>query len=193
MLIFNVDETGISVVHKPGKVVGKLGRRNVYSITSAERGKTHTILACVSAAWNVLPPMMVYPRKKCVPDKFKEGYVPGTLFKTSESRWMNAELYLEWFRFFLQQIPPLRLILLIQDGRGSHVSIELIELARANNIHLLCLPAHTTHVLQPLDVGVFKSFKGNFSKACGEYLAKHPGRVITADILASLVGEAWPC
>ena len=46
--------------------------------------------------------------------------------------------------------------------------------------------------LKPLDVGVFKSFKGNFSKACGKYLAKHPGRVVTADILASLVGQAWP-
>ena len=191
MLIYNADETGVSVVHKPGKVLAELGRRNVYSITSAERGKTHTILACVSAAGNVLPPMMVYPRKKSVPDNFKEGCVPGTLFKTSESGWMNTELYLEWFRFFLQQIPPLRPILLIQDGHGSHVSIELIELARANNVHLLCLPAHTTHILQPLDVGVFKSFKGNFSKACGKYLAKHPGRVVTADILASLVGEAW--
>ena len=46
MLIFNVDETGVSVVHKPGKVVAELGRHNVYSITSAERGKMHTVLAC---------------------------------------------------------------------------------------------------------------------------------------------------
>ena len=69
---------------------------------------------------------------------------------------------------------------------------RIIELARANNVHLLCLPAHTTHILQQLDVGVFKSFKDNFSKACGKYLAKHPGWVVTADIIASLVGEAWP-
>lgn len=100
MLIYNADETGVSVVHKPGKVLAELGQRNVYSTTSAERGKTHTILACVSAARNVLPPMMVYPRKKYVPDKFKEGCVPGTLFKTSESGWINTELYLEWFHFF---------------------------------------------------------------------------------------------
>jgi len=63
MLIFNSDETGISVVHKPGKVVAELGRHNVYSMTSAERGKTHTILSCVSASGYVLPPM-IYPRKK---------------------------------------------------------------------------------------------------------------------------------
>jgi len=34
----------------------------------------------------------------------KEGAVPGTLFRGSESGWMNGELYIDWFKFFLQQI-----------------------------------------------------------------------------------------
>jgi len=48
MQIFNVDETGISIVHKPGKVVTQLGRKNVWSVTSTEKGKTHTVVSCVS-------------------------------------------------------------------------------------------------------------------------------------------------
>ena len=64
-------------------------------------------------------------------------------------------------------------------------------MARDNNVHILCLPAHTTHILQPLDVGVFKSLKSNYSKACKKHLATHPGRVITSDILASLLRQAW--
>ena len=150
------------------------------------------MLTCVSASGHVLPPMMVYPRKKSVPENIREGAVPGTVFANSDTGWINANLFLEWFKFFIQQIPSARPILLIQDGHTSHTSIELIELARDNNIHLLCLPPHTTHVLQPLDVGVFKSFKANFSKACMKYLAKYPGRVVTVDKLASLVAEAWP-
>ena len=80
MQVYNVDEFGVSVAHKPCKVVAKLGRRNVYSITAAERGKTHTIVACVPASGFILPPMMVYPRKKSVPEHLKEGAVPNTLF-----------------------------------------------------------------------------------------------------------------
>ena len=160
MQVFNCDETGVTIVHKPSKVVAELGRRNVYAITSAERGKTHTVLSCVSASGNSLPPMMIYPRKRCVPENVKEGALPGTFFANSENGWMNTQLYLEWFNFFLSHIPPARPVLLVQDGHGSHVSIELIELARSNGVHLFYLPAHTTHILQPLDVGVFKSFKG---------------------------------
>ena len=192
MQVYNCDETGVSIVHKPGKVIAQLGRRNVYAITSAERGKTHTVVSCVSASGYSLSPMIVYPRKKCVPENCKEGAIPNTFFANSANGWINTELYLQWFDFFLRSIPPTRPVLLIQDGHVSHMSVKLIELARANNIHLLCLPSHTSHILQPLDVGVFKSFKSNFSKACSRYLAAHPGRVITTDKLASLVAECWP-
>ena len=191
MQIFNADETGISIVHKPGKVIAQLGRRNVYAITAAEKGKTHTVLSCASASGFVLPPMIIYPRKQKVPDRLKEGCVANTLFANSENGWINNSLYLQWFKFFLDNIPPTRPVLLIEDGHSSHVSIELIELARENGVHLLCLPAHTTHILQPLDVGVFKSFKVHFSKACHRYLCSHPGQVITTEIIASLLKEAW--
>uniref|UniRef100_A0A1X7SKR4 HTH CENPB-type domain-containing protein n=3 Tax=Amphimedon queenslandica TaxID=400682 RepID=A0A1X7SKR4_AMPQE len=192
MQIYNCDESGISIVHCPGRVVMKLGRRTVYSLTSAEKGRTHTVVACVSATGFVLPPLMVYPRKRPVPDNFKEGAVPNTSFHTSENGWINSNIFLEWLKFFVANIPPTRPVLLIQDGHISHVSIEAIEFARANHIHLLCLPSHTTHILQPLDVGVFKSFKANFNKACSNYMAKYPGRVVTNDKLAALVADAWP-
>ena len=57
MQVFNCDETGLSVVHRPGKVVAEVGRRNVYAVTSGEKGKTHTVVSCVSASGYVLPPM----------------------------------------------------------------------------------------------------------------------------------------
>lgn len=145
--VFNVDETGVTVVHKPGKVLAELGKRNVHALTSAERGKTHTVLICVSASVFFIPPLIISPRKQRVPDHMREGAVPDTMFEVSDSGWINQDIYLKWFDFFVNNIPPVRPVLLIQDGHSSHMSIELIEKARANDIHLLCLPAHTTHIL----------------------------------------------
>ena len=54
------------------------GTSNVYAIMSAEKGKTHTALSCVSASGYILPPVMVYPRKQSLPEKFKEGAVVWT-------------------------------------------------------------------------------------------------------------------
>lgn len=80
----------------------------------------------------------------------------------------------------------LRLLVALGTGRGkARISdstspldnLDFPESAKFG-VHLLCLPSHTTHVLQPLDVGMFTSFKRNFSKACSKYLAAHPGRVI---------------
>ena len=92
----------------------------------------------------------------------------------------------------MQAIPPARPVLLLLDGHASHVSIEAVEFARNDEVHVLCLPAHTTHVLQPLDVGVFKPFKSAYNKACKRLMANHPHRVVTTDQIAGLVGTAWP-
>ena len=87
MQVFNVDETGICVVHKPGKVFLAVGRKRVYSVTSGEKGKTHTVGVCVSASGHAIPPLMIYPRKQAVPESMRKGAAPGTLFKSSENGW----------------------------------------------------------------------------------------------------------
>ena len=84
--IFNADETGVTIVHKPSKVIAHIGRRNVPSLTSADRGKTHTVLACVSASGQVIPPFMVYPRKRPVPEKMREGAYPNMIFQVSDKK-----------------------------------------------------------------------------------------------------------
>ena len=70
--------------------------------------------------------------------------------------------------FFLLHVPPTRPVLLIQDGHSTHVSIELVELARENGVYLLCLPSHSSHVLQPLDVGIYKFLKTFFFQSVSE-------------------------
>ena len=191
MQVYNIDKTGTSVVHKPGKVFSAVGRKHVYSIASGEKGKMHTIAVCVSASGNAIPPLMIYPRKRAVPELMRNGAVPGTKFMTSDSGWIMQGLYLEWLKFVIASIPPACLVLLIEDGHGSHVTLDLIELARANDVHLLFLPLHTSHILQPLDIGIFKSFKAGYTKACRKYMLDNQGRVTTPEVIALLVGKTW--
>ena len=45
--------------------------------------------------------------------------------------------------------------MLILDGHASYISNAAIKFCISQKIILLCLPAHITYILQPLDVGVF--------------------------------------
>lgn len=54
---------------------------------------------------------------------------------------------------------------MIVDGFGSHATIPFFELATANNIVLFRLLAHSTHLTQPLDVGVFQPYKHYHTEA----------------------------
>ncbi|KAF2179253.1 CENP-B protein, partial [Zopfia rhizophila CBS 207.26] len=45
--------------------------------------------------------------------------------------------------------------LLILDGHESHNSLEFTEYCKENKIVTLCIPPHSSHILQPLDVGCF--------------------------------------
>jgi hypothetical protein len=48
---------------------------------------------------------------------------------------------------------------LICDGFGTHETLEVLEFCLCNNIMLCRLPSHTSHKLQPCDVGVFAPLK----------------------------------
>ena len=58
--------------------------------------------------------------------------------------------------------------LLILGGHTNHVSLLFIQYCRQHNIIPLCLPSHSTHVLQPVDVGIFsplsKAYKSRFQQ-----------------------------
>jgi len=64
--------------------------------------------------------------------------------------------------------------MLVLDGHSSHVNnIEFIECCIKMNIHLICLPAHTTHVLQPLDIGIFSPMGNSYRKELEDFLRDH--------------------
>ena len=90
---------------------------------------------CSSASGHAIPPMIIFPRV-WVRQEFEADFPPGSLLAALKNGWMTSELYLKWIKFFLSQIPQLRLILPIQDGHSSHITVDLIQLAKENDIHI---------------------------------------------------------
>lgn len=54
--------------------------------------------------------------------------------------------------------------LLIFDGHSSHLSADVDIFCKENAIICLCMPTYTSHLLQPLDVGLFGSLKCAYGK-----------------------------
>ena len=156
--LWNCDETGLMYVAKNNKIVTSVGKKYIYNRTYAEKGTTTTVLACVSAAGMGIPPMVIFKGIRAT-SGLNDGALPGVLVKLSPKGWINCDLFLDWMRHFIKNIPPARPVLLLMDSHGSHVSPDALTLARENGIVLFTMPSHTSHILQPLDVSVYRPLK----------------------------------
>ncbi|GBM76068.1 hypothetical protein AVEN_167488-1 [Araneus ventricosus] len=192
--IYNADETGIlTVANKPSKVLALRGKKQVGTLKSAERGVLVTAETCVNAAGNFLPPMFVFPRKKENP-LLMDDAPPGSFAVYHESGWIKKETFLVWFKKFIEHSNPgpKKPVLLIIDGHNSHTkSLELVNLARENNVVLLCFPPHTTHRLQPLDVSFMAPLSTFYEQETRKWLINHPGRCVTIYQVGKLFKAAF--
>ena len=68
---------------------------------------------------------------------------------------MDTELYYTWSN---------KLVLKYATEERLNTA-QLIDKARENSVEILCLPPHTTHVIQPLDKVVFSPLKKAWSLA----------------------------
>src|SRR5450432_2530559 len=100
----------------------------------------------------------------------KEGHIA-----MSNNRWTDNELGVKWLKqcFDLETRSITRKPrILIIDGHCSHISTEALKFYIASNIIVLYLPIYSTHITQPLDIGVFRLLIIAYSKGVlerGEY------------------------
>ncbi|XP_071051794.1 uncharacterized protein [Onthophagus taurus] len=190
--VFNMDETGLQLNNKPGKVIAIKGSKNVTSVTSGEKGETISVLACVNGEGTFLPPFCIMKGKN-LKQEFCDGMQPGAEVKMSQkSGYVNADLFCYWLKNHFTSRKPTGKVLLLLDGHTSHTScIEMLEFADNNDIILMSIPPHTSHWLQPLDRTFFKSLKSNYYSACNSYMINNPSRKITRMQFGTLLRLAW--
>ena len=192
--IYNVDETGISICHKPHKVVAQRGKKSVGALKSAERGKNTTVVCCFSATGHYVSPFIIFPRARMKPS-LMDGAPPGSIGVAHKSGWINEQLFSQWFEHFLAVVQPQNRpepVLLLADGHSSHTqNLELIKKARENNVVIIIFPSHCTHKLQPCDISFFKSLKWHYDDRAAAWLLNHPGRAINEEEMVGILNEAY--
>ncbi|KAB0794133.1 hypothetical protein PPYR_13753 [Photinus pyralis] len=75
--IWNLDETGVTTVHRPSKIIGPKGAKQVAKVTSGERGQLVTVCSAVNACGNHVPPFLILPIVNWQ-DRMLQGAPPGS-------------------------------------------------------------------------------------------------------------------
>jgi hypothetical protein len=141
-----------------------------------------TMLACISAIGKAIPSLLIYKgsneelQTSWVEDVTEES---NTYFTSSENGWSGKKIGLRWleevFNRHARPSSSRAKRLLIVDGHSSHVNWEFIKFADHHRIIVLILPPHTTHKLQPLDVGMFQSISTAYSIELDKLISQSQG------------------
>jgi len=190
--VYNCDETGLTTVQKPPRVIAGKGMKQVASVTSQERGQLVTACCTVNATGNSIPPFLIFPRVY-----FKQhmlfGAPPGSQGTAYPSGWMTSDTFVRYLKHFIHysRCSTEKQVLLLLDNHESHINIEVINLCKENGITLLTFPPHTSHKLQPLDVAVYGPLKSYYNSACTGWLHANPGTPMTILNVAECFGKAY--
>jgi hypothetical protein len=160
--IYNMDEKGCVLgLSERAKVLIPSESQEAYKKQPGNR-ESVTIIECVNGAGEAIPPFIIWSAKE-----HRNNWIPlsldksmdGTVFATSPNGYTDHELSYEWVSKVFHPATVQRCRghtrLLVMDGHSSHLTGNLLGFCHDNNILPICLPSHTTHVLQPLDVGCF--------------------------------------
>jgi hypothetical protein len=184
--IFNFDETGFMMgVISSTMVVTRADRRGKPKMNQPGNREWVTVIQGVNSTGWAIPPFLVVAGQNHLANWYQDREIPKDWVITlSSNGWTTNEIGLEWIKHFdkhtrLRTVGRYRL--LIVDGHESHHSADFELYCKENNIITLCMPAHSSHLLQPLDVGCFSPLKRVYSCQIEDLIRAHVSHITKAD------------
>ena len=170
--IYNMDEKGIMKgLGDNAKVIVSRHEKEAFAVQPGNR-EWVSIIECIGYNGYVPPPFVIFQGKQIqqawIPE---DSFDPHTVIQVSPNGWTDQEIALQWLKHFdhwtHSQVRG-QYRMLVMDGHVSHVSLEFVTYCENHKIIPLCLPPHSTHILQPLDIGIFsplaKAYKTRVSR-----------------------------
>ncbi|CAG4954999.1 unnamed protein product [Parnassius apollo] len=192
-LIWNLDETSLCLDPSKTKVVGAVNKP-CCSATFGSGKENITVLAAANAAGQKIAPLIVfkgqYVWKQWTTDK--KDYEFELTYASSSKGWMEGTIFVNYLKKAL--FPALgeeRPVLIIYDGHSSHVTVDVVQLAIRHGITILKLPPHTSHLLQPLDVAVFRSFKCKWDAKLVIWQRHNVGLKMPKNVFSQTFADTW--
>ncbi|RYC78417.1 hypothetical protein BFJ63_vAg18709 [Fusarium oxysporum f. sp. narcissi] len=167
--IWNFDETGFMMgVIASGMVVTGSERQGRPKSVQPGNREWITVIQAINAEGQSIAPFIIGAGQYHLANWYRECNLPGDwVIAMSQNGWTNNKLGLEWLKHFDRSTKnrstgPYRLLIL--DGHESHHSADFERYCKENKIITLCMPAHASHLLQPLDVGCFAVLKKAYGR-----------------------------
>jgi hypothetical protein len=168
---WNMDEHGIALgMCVNSQVLASSHKKRTYTKSPEDR-EWVSMVETVSATGRKTRNLAIFRGQYLQSNWFPHSNIPDWYYTTSENGWTSNNIALEWLeRIFLVETVPKNSIgrILILDGHGSHLSVDFLFTCKMNNIHLIFLPAHSSHVLQPLDLSCFSPIKSRYRQQIAE-------------------------
>ena len=167
--IYNCNETGITTMHNPAKVIAPTRKHCVSSMTVVKK-----VLLPPYRDVPVMHFVISYPSWWFLKEKMKKTSLtdhapPATIQGCSENGWVNTKVFLEFIQHSVKNVKKSSVNDIWWSQVPHKIFGSLIDYARENGLFLLSLPPHTTHKLQALDRAVFKPLKFYFNNTCQKW------------------------
>ncbi|RYC80031.1 hypothetical protein BFJ63_vAg17088 [Fusarium oxysporum f. sp. narcissi] len=167
--IWNFDETGFLMgMIASGMVVTGSERRSKPKLVQPGNREWITVIQAINAEGQAIQPFIIGAGQYHLANWYQDSNLPGDwAIATTQNGWTDNETGLEWLKHFdrcTAKRSNSRYRLLILDGHESHHSIELERYCEEKKIIRLCMPPHSSHLLQPLDVGCFSVLKKAYGR-----------------------------
>lgn len=165
--VFNVDEKGFIMTPKNEVVLARRGQKAVYNRSENDEKECVTALLGGNAAGMQTPPMLVFPYKR-MPSNILLNLPANWSVGISDNGWQTQQTFYDYmsnvFVKWLSETDIKLPIIFFIDGHKSHISATLSEFCSGHQIELVALYPNATHIIQPMDVVVFKPLDGSWEK-----------------------------
>ncbi|XP_018369512.1 PREDICTED: tigger transposable element-derived protein 1-like [Trachymyrmex cornetzi] len=170
--IFNCDESAFYLCPKGERVLVKKGDKAVYNFTQNDEKECLTVLFMTNAMGTLVPPMIIFPYER-IPYSISQSVPISWGIGKSENGWMTAETFYEYicniFEPWLTTQNIKKPVILYVDGRSSHMTLPLAEFCSSHEIELIALFPNATHLIQPLDVALFRTLKSKWRDCVNDW------------------------